>query len=85
MDVKRGIICDKVTSHFDIMPTILDEAGIDIPDTVEGLSLAPYTRGENVKWRDFSEHSRSNETWQFVTDGKEKFIWESISNQKWFF
>ncbi|RKY04890.1 sulfatase [Candidatus Poribacteria bacterium] len=33
--------------HVDLAPTILDAAGIPIPDSMEGKSLLPYLRGES--------------------------------------
>jgi arylsulfatase A-like enzyme len=62
----------------DIMPTILEAAGVDVPDTVTGRSLFAAARGE--PWREFihGEHSpcysmeHANE---FLTDGREKYIW----------
>lgn len=34
----------------DLMPTLLDSAGIDIPESVEGRSLLPLTRNETEGW-----------------------------------
>jgi arylsulfatase len=58
----------------DVMPTLLDMVGVDIPDTVEGRSMAPLMRGEESGWRDYLhiEHAPYQQT---VTDGREKFIW----------
>lgn len=41
----------------DIMPTFLDLAGIEVPDTVQGKSLVPILRGEKVAVRDFAVSS----------------------------
>jgi len=68
------------------MPTVLEEAGISIPETVEGASLAPWVRGQTPEWRQFvhGEHA-GGEGWQFLTDGREKYFWESRSGREWFF
>ncbi len=83
----RGQLCDKPISLYDIMPTLLEEAGVPIPTSVEGSSLAPLVRGEETPWRAFvhGEHTYAGHGWQFVTDGKEKFAWDSLSGREWFF
>ncbi len=71
-------------SIIDLMPTFLDLAGVTIPDTVEGRSLAPLLDDSEATWREFV-HGEHAAGWQYVTDGKEKFIWKSDSGQQWFF
>jgi arylsulfatase A-like enzyme len=64
----------------DIMPTILDAAGVEIPDTVDGASLLPLIRGESASWREYvhGEHSTCYaelQEMQYLTDGYWKYIW----------
>lgn len=68
----------------DIMPTALDLAGVDIPDSVDGKSLLPLLRGENPTWRQqlHLEHSGIH---QSLTNGKEKFIWFTEDGREQFF
>lgn len=40
--LKRGRTCDRLLSNVDLFPTLLDLAGIPVPDNVEGLSFADY-------------------------------------------
>jgi len=48
----RGIIVDAFTESIDIMPTILDAIGVDIPVQCDGQSLLPFCRGEHPeRWR----------------------------------
>jgi len=42
-----------LTSAIDLMPTVLDIMGLDIPDNVEGHSLLPVIQGKNLKGREF--------------------------------
>ena len=78
-DVSEHIV-DGVTELRDIMPTILDAAGIDIPPTVTGRSLLPLMKGSTQDWRRYihGEHCwcySSEQEMQYVTDGHRKFIW----------
>ncbi|CAG7637703.1 Arylsulfatase [Paenibacillus solanacearum] len=64
----------------DVMPTMLETAGIAIPDTVDGRSVLPLIRGESVGWRAFvhGEHSTcysEEQEMQYLTDGGWKYIW----------
>jgi len=87
-DALRGATREEPVSHMDIMPTLLDLADLEIPGFVEGSTLAPLIRGENPQWREWmhGEHSSFMGTSQhFVTDGKEKFVWEAIAGEQQFF
>jgi len=39
-------------SLVDLPPTLLDAAGLDVPDTMEGRSILPLTRGDADGWPD---------------------------------
>ena len=58
-DGTRGTVDNRFAEAIDVVPTILDAAGLDVPDNiVEGRSLVPLLRGEDPdNWRDavFSE------------------------------
>ncbi|MCF7817311.1 MAG: sulfatase-like hydrolase/transferase [Kiritimatiellales bacterium] len=45
--VKPGIN-QEITSLADVMPTVLEAAGAEIPDGIDGLSLMPLLRGETL-------------------------------------
>ncbi|MCC2686199.1 MAG: sulfatase [Paenibacillaceae bacterium] len=73
-------VVDQPVCLQDIMPTILDAAGLEIPDTVDGASLLPLIRGESAPWREYvhGEHSTCYaeiQEMQFLTDGYWKYIW----------
>ncbi len=74
----------------DIMPTLLDAADCSIPESVDGTSLLPLVRGEDPSWREFvqGEYSQcyTRETgMQYVTDGREKYIWFHHTGEEQFF
>jgi arylsulfatase A-like enzyme len=57
--VAEGRVVDDLVSLFDFAPTILEMAGVPVPDWMEAQSLMPYLRGEDCEPRKyvFSEHA----------------------------
>lgn len=72
--LNTGSVSDAPVCHEDIMPTVLEMAGVSVPDTVEGGSLMPLMRGESPEWRD-QLHIQHAPDSQALTDGKEKYLW----------
>jgi arylsulfatase A-like enzyme len=82
--IQPGTVVDEPVGIEDIMPTILDLAGVPVPDTVEGRSLLPLARGETPEWRPHIhiEHAPVHHS---LTDGKEKYIWFARDGREQFF
>ncbi|MDD0857283.1 sulfatase-like hydrolase/transferase [Arthrobacter alpinus] len=82
-DSARGAVMDGVVELRDLMPTLLDLAGVDIPDSVDGKSLAPHVRGEKAAGpvRDYlhGEHVYFAQNIHWLTDGKVKYVWGSAN------
>ena len=57
--VAQGRVVDDLVSLFDFAPTILELAGLSVPDWMEAQSLMPYLNGEECEPRKFvfSEHA----------------------------
>ncbi len=86
----RGQVREDVVELRDIMPTFLAAAGIPIPDTVDGGNLIPLLHENGEEWRDYvhGEHSTcysAEQGMQYVTDGREKYIWFPHTGQEQFF
>ena len=73
-----------VTVHQDLAATFLGLARVASPPAMEGISLLPHVQGEPTSWRTHI-HGEHSPCWQFVTDGREKFIWHSVDDRRWFF
>ncbi|MFC2120820.1 sulfatase [Bacteroidota bacterium] len=60
----QGSVLDQMVMNIDISPTILDMAGLKLPETIQGKSLKPLLKNHNKKWRDyiFTEHLINNPT-----------------------
>ncbi len=48
---RRGIILPQLVGSPDVAPTILEMCGVKPPDTMQGQSLLPLLKGDDVKWR----------------------------------
>ncbi len=77
--IAAGIDAPDAVELMDVMPTILDLVGIDIPEGVDGKSLIPAMRGEPLGRRYIHGECARMETigsgMQYLTDGKQKYIW----------
>jgi len=87
MDLPTGIF-EHVVGLQDVMPTILEAAGIPIPEDLTGRSVFDAVRG--AEWREFlhGEHSpcySMEEAMQYLTDGKEKYIYFPATGRELFF
>ena len=87
MDLPAGPF-PNVVGLQDVMPTILETAGVPVPDSVTGHSVLKAIRGET--WRDVfhGEHSPCYSdamAMQYLTDGKLKYIWFPVTGNEQLF
>ncbi|MCE5278294.1 MAG: sulfatase-like hydrolase/transferase [Planctomycetaceae bacterium] len=77
----RGGVCDQPVCLEDLMPTLLELAGLECPAGVDGRSLVDVLRGRSdARVRDVlhGEHSpcySGPQAFQMLTDGRYKYIW----------
>ena len=89
-NLPRGRVLEQVVEMQDIMPTFLDAAGADIPDSVDGDSVLKLCRGDQGGWREYvqGEHTSCygrEHGMQYLTDGREKYIWFHHTGEQQFF
>lgn len=84
---RGGQVVDEVVELRDVMPTLLDLAGIAVPDGCDGRSLAPFLRGQRPRWREWlhGEHTLLGQSLQWVTDGRTKYCWASGTGREQLF
>jgi arylsulfatase A-like enzyme len=81
-EVEPGTVNDRVVELRDVMPMLLECAGLPVPGCVEGLnplaadSWRPYLHGEHVQF---------GQSLQWLTDGHRKYVWFSGSGHEQLF
>lgn len=71
----------------DVMPTLLEVAGLPIPKSVEGKSFLPLATGKKIRWRPWlhGELALFGQSLQWLTDGHEKYVWFSGTGREQLF
>lgn len=95
LGLQKGKVCEEVIELRDIMPTILEAAGVKIPETVDGESMLRLVNSkansihaaDSLKWRSYlhGEHAYGSFSNHWLTNGKEKFIWYSQTGEEQYF
>jgi len=82
--IRPGTVAEQPVSLADVMPTILDLAGVPAQPGVQGASLLPLARGEATPPREpvHIEHAPLHHA---LTDGREKYVWFVADGREQFF
>ncbi|WP_231928195.1 arylsulfatase [Devriesea agamarum] len=90
--VQPGLRCREVVELRDIMPTVLDLARAEIPESVDGRSLLPLvTGGDAPPWREdlhgehVIDHFGCRESMHWIRTRRHKFCWFSGSGREQLF
>ena len=82
----------QLVSLVDLPPTLLDAAGIPLPDHMEGRSILPLTRGQTADWPDnvFIQISESQvgrairtSRWKYSVSAPEKNAWKDRDSDRY--
>ena len=85
--VAPGTVSQAPVELMDVMPTLLDGCGIEIPVSVDGKSLLPLARGEDAPWREWlhGEHAWEGYSVQYVVTRRDKYVWFSRDGREQYF
>ncbi|MEM7302618.1 MAG: sulfatase-like hydrolase/transferase [Pseudomonadota bacterium] len=86
-DATRGSQNDALVEAIDLLPTFVEYAGGEVEShVIDGSSLTPFLRGEQIKWRDFaiSEYDYSLQVFRPKT-GRQPLECRSymVANTQW--
>lgn len=86
--IPAGVRREEVVELRDVMPTLLECAGLPVPRDVEGHSVLPLALDDgDGSWRDalHGEHVVLGQSLQWLTDGRQKYVWLSDSGDEQLF
>lgn len=78
---QQGAVSDMLVELRDVMPTLLDLAGLPIPESLDGLTMARENHREYLH----GEHSWPELGNQFVVTKTDKFCWFNATGQEQYF
>ena len=78
---------DHLVELRDLLPTFCDLAGATVPDIIDGKSILPLCRNETGGWRKDLHGEHTSGAWsnQWLTDGREKYVWLAQSGRELLF
>jgi arylsulfatase A-like enzyme len=84
--IKPGTVVDTVTSVTDLMPTILDYAGLPIPEGIHGKNLRPLIEGQKETRYAFSERTSRNRKAmsRMIRGDRWKYVYRNIGPKELF-
>ncbi len=90
LEFGAGAACSQPVCLEDIMPTLLEVAGLERPESVDGRSLVPVLRGESSDVRPWlhGEHApcySARQAYHFLTDGRMKYVWRPLDGEEQLF
>ncbi|MCH2205547.1 MAG: sulfatase [Lentisphaerales bacterium] len=76
-DIKKSQVCFKPVELVDLYPTLVEQAGFEVPQGLDGLSLTPLLNDPKAKWNkpaitqihhaaDKQGYSLRNERWRYT-------------------
>lgn len=74
--VTEGCVDDRMVAFSDVMPTLLDLAGIDTPETVDGVSMV----GDVKRTRIYGECGEDDHATRMIREGRWKLIYYPVGN-----
>ena len=85
LGLPRGGTVSALTELRDVMPTLLELAGVPCPPQVEGKSLLEALRGTPGRNYLHGEHALGDHSTQFIVTRHDKYIWYTQSGREQYF
>lgn len=72
----HGTVVDAFTENVDLMPTICEAMGIDVPAQCDGLPLTPFLNAEQPPWWRDAAHWEYDWRWERIYQGPHPWPWD---------
>jgi arylsulfatase A-like enzyme len=78
----HGTVVDEFTENVDLLPTLCEAMGVDIPAQCDGLPLTPFLAGENPPWWRDAAHWEYDWRWEYIPFGPHEWPWDRRLERK---
>ena len=87
LGAKPGSVCHSIVELRDVMPTLLDAAGVEIPQAVDGESMLPLAKDPSKQIRTWlhGEHEVGKLSNHFIVTNTDKYAWYSQTGEEQYF
>jgi arylsulfatase A-like enzyme len=72
----HGSVIEAFTENVDIVPTICDAIGAQVPAQCDGMPLTPFLRGEEPPWWRDAAHWEYDWRWERINFGPYQWPWD---------
>lgn len=72
----HGTVVDRFTENVDILPTVCEALGVDVPGQCDGLPLTPFLVGERPPWWREAAHWEYDWRWEYIAFGPHTWPWD---------
>jgi arylsulfatase A-like enzyme len=72
----HGQVVTDFTENVDLLPTVCDALGIDVPPQCDGLPLTPFLRGERPPWWRDAAHWEYDWRCEYIPFGPHDWPWD---------
>ncbi len=85
LKLPKGQKCHELAEIRDVMPTILDICGIEIPDTVDGTSLLHAINGEEIRKELIGQHGYGGMSNHYIVSKTDKYLYYDKTGKEQYF
>jgi arylsulfatase A-like enzyme len=78
----HGQVVDAFTENVDVLPTLCEAMGLDVPPQCDGLPLTAFLRGEQPPWWRDAAHWEYDWRWEYVPFGPHDWPWDRRLERK---
>jgi len=72
----HGSVVDAFTENVDVLPTMCEALGIEVPAQCDGLPLTAFLQGESPPWWRQAAHWEYDWRWEYVPFGPHDWPWD---------
>ena len=72
----QGAVVDAFTENVDVMPTVCEALGLDVPAQCDGLPLTAFLEGQSPPWWREAAHWEYDWRWEYVSFGPHDWPWD---------